>query len=181
MKKSDLYEIAIKILGIYLFVSAIDLLRDVLTNFAVLEQTKQKPEAYNNFNQLPFLVLSIANFVFIVSFAYFLTFKTKAITKLVCIATDYQETASLFAERKVVYEITLMILGLILVIWSLPDFAYKLKTHIQMVQNDVPLKDYDTGFLWLSGIKIFIGILSALSARPLAELLGRETKQDTYK
>ena len=50
-----------------------------------------------------------------------------------------------------------------------------------MVQNDVPLKDYDTGFLWLSGIKIFIGILSALSARPLAELLGRETKQDTNK
>ena len=81
MKKSDIYEIAIKILGLYLFFTSITLFLDVLTTFAVMTQAKQNPEAFGDFNQTPFFILSITNFVFFILFATFLTLRTKTMSR----------------------------------------------------------------------------------------------------
>ncbi|GCD78994.1 hypothetical protein [Schleiferia thermophila] len=171
MKKSDIYEISIKILGLYLFFTSIGLLRDVLTTFAVMTQAKQNPDAFGDFDQTPFFILSIANFTFVILFAGFMTFKTKTITKLVCKPTDYEETSSLFADRKVIYELALVIMGLLIILWTLPDFAFKVKNHIQLVQSNMPTKDYDTNFIITSAIKIVVGLISIIYAKSISTIL----------
>jgi len=171
MKKSDIYEIAIKILGLYLFFTSIGFLRDMLTTFAVLTQSKKNPDAFGDFDQTPFFILSIANFAFVILFAAFLTLKTNTIVKFVCIPTDYAETTSLFADRKVIYEIALVIMGLLLIVWTLPDLAFKLKNYIQLVQSNMSTKDYDTNFIITSAIKIVVGLIAIIYAKSISTIL----------
>jgi hypothetical protein len=176
MKKSDIYEIAIKILGLYLLFTSIGLLRDVLTTYAVTTQARQNPEAFGDFDQAPFFILSIANFVFVILFATFMTLKTKTIVNLVCKSTDYEETSSLFADRKVIYEIALAIMGLLLIVWTLPEFAFKLKNYVQLVQSSRAIKDYDTNFLATSAIKIVLGLIAVIYAKSIATMLVKDNK-----
>jgi len=156
MKKSDIYEIVIKVLGLYLFYTSIGLLYDILATYSVIIQSKRFADDTGGFNQTPFFILSIANFVVVILFASFLTFSTKAIVKLICKPTDYNETATLFADRKVIYEMALVIMGLLLIVWTLPDLAFKLTNYIQLVQSGMPTKDYDANFLITAAIKIVV-------------------------
>ncbi len=176
MKKSDIYEISIKILGLYLFFTSIGLLRDVLTTFALMTEAKHNPDAFGEFDQTPFLILSIANFVFVILFAAFMTLKTKTITKLVCKPTDYTETSSLFADRKVIYEMALVIMGLLLIVWTLPDFVFKLKNHIELVQLNTPTNYLDTNFIITSAIKIVVGLIAIIYAKSISTILIKGSK-----
>jgi len=174
MKKSDIYEIAIKILGLYLFYNSIGLLSDVLTTFSLMTQAKQNPEAFGNFDQTPFFILSIANLLFVILLAALLTFKTKSIVKYVCKPSDFDETSTLFADRKVIYEIALVIMGLLLIVWTLPDFAFKLKSHIQLVLRNIPTKDYETNFIITSAIKIVVGLIAIFYANSISTTLVKD-------
>jgi hypothetical protein len=176
MKKSDIYEISIKILGLYLFFTSIGLVRDILTTFAVWTQAKQNPDAFGDIDQTPFLILSIANFLFVILFAAFMTLKSKTITKFVCKPQDYEETSSLFADRKVIYELALVIMGLLIIVWTLPDFAFKLKNHVQLVQSNMPTKDYDTNFIITSAIKISVGLIAIINAKSISTILIKDNK-----
>src|SRR5688500_5773200 len=113
MKKSDIYEIAIKILGIYLFFTCIGLLSDVLATLAMMSQTDQFTPGDTSMYRMLFL-LSIANFLFVALFTAFLTFKTRTIVKFVCKPADYEASSTLFADRKVMYEMALVVMGLLL-------------------------------------------------------------------
>ena len=75
MKKSDIFEVAVKILGLYLFVLVIGSLRDISMYLAVVGA--QKPGSFGDFNQTPFLLISVFYFLVLFAFAFLLTFKTK--------------------------------------------------------------------------------------------------------
>lgn len=176
MKKSDIYEISIKIFGLYLFFTAIGLLLDVLTTFVVWTQEKQNPNAFGDFDQTPFVILSIVNFLLVILFAIFMTLKSKTITKFVCKPADYEATSSLFADRKVIYELALVIMGLLIIIWTLPDFVFKLKNHIQLVQSNIPTNNYDTNFIITSAIKISVGLIAIIYAKSISTILIKDNK-----
>jgi len=177
MKKSDIYEVAIKILGLYLFVIVIGTLRDLLTNFAILSAAKQNPDAFGQFSQTPFFLVSFFNFVLLTLFASLVTFKTKAIVKRICSPTDFEENAKLFADRKVIYEIALVLTGLLLIVWTLPDFAFKLANYIKLVQSKSPTETYDNNFLITSSLRIIAGLFAILTAKSLATFFAKD-KED---
>lgn len=176
MKKSDIYEIAIKILGLYLFFTSIELFRYVLTTFYAIVEARQYPDSFGDINQTPFLILSITNFVGVIVFASLLTFKTATIVKFVCKPTDYNETSSLFADRKVIYEISLVIMGLLLIVWTLPDFAFRLRNYIQFIQSSIPTNYNDTTFIFSSCIKIVIGLVAIIYAQTISTVLAKDNK-----
>jgi len=171
MKKSDIYEISIKILGIYLFFTSIGLLREVLTTVSVIFIDKQNAHSLNESGATAFSILSLANFLFVIVFASFLTFRTKSIVKFVCKSTDFNETTNIFADRKVIYEIALVIMGLLLITWTLPDFAFKLKSHIQQIQSEMSINNFDINFIYVSAIKIVVGLIAILNAKSLSKLM----------
>jgi hypothetical protein len=169
MKKSDIYEITIKLLGIYLFFTSIGLLREVLTVTSSIAVNNQYNDSVTGSTNKAFFILCTTNFLFVMVFASVLTFKTKAIVKLVCTSTDFDETSTLFADRKVIYEMALVIMGLLLIIWTLPDLAFKLKNQIQTVQSDIPTKDYDKHFIYASTIKIVVGLIAVVNAKSISK------------
>jgi hypothetical protein len=157
MKKSDIYEITIKILGIYLLVADISKLPSLLTfvqnHGAVAMTTEQGSEQSNLLwiNGLSFLVLMV--------FAIFLIAGSKFITRLVTVRADREESVKLFADRKVIYEIALLIIGGLLIVNTLPDMLYRLYN----LSNAG-----DQGLAISSITKLFIGVLTVAFGKRIA-------------
>ncbi len=177
MKKSDIYEISIKILGIYLFFTCLSLLRELLMVVSLMTQSEEYSNTDNDF-YVELFIFSLADFVLVILFASFLTFKTKAIVKYVCKKSDYEETSTLFADRKVIYEMALVIMGLLLIAWTIPDFAFKLKNYLTTDSSIMPTKPSDTNFLITAAIKIVVGIITIIYSNPIATFLVKENKTE---
>lgn len=177
MKKIDLYEIAIKILGLYLVVVIINQLRDVLIYLTVWLQQNKHPEMFGDFDQTPAVIIMTLGFVALVVLSVFLIFKTKPIAKFISKKSDFEEDVKLFADKKVIYEICLVLLGLITIVLTVPDFIFKLRDHINLVQNNTPTGDYDMSFLITSGIKIGIGVVAIIYSTQLSDFLAKRNKK----
>lgn len=156
MKKSDVYEITIKILGIYLLVADISKLPGLLT---FLRGHGSEINAEQGIEQVNLLWINGLSFALLLILAVFLIAKTKFITRLVTNVSDQQENVKLFADRKVIYEIALVIIGGLLIVNSLPDLMYRLY-NLSTVgdQRDVVS----------SCARIFIGIITVAYGKRIA-------------
>lgn len=175
MTKSDIYEIAIKILGFYLVTLLIIQLREVLTYATFLMQAQNNSDMMGNFNQTPILIATVCSFLVLAAFTWLLLFRTKRITKLICKKEDFEEPMKLFTDKKTIYEIALTIVGLLTIILTLPDFAYRLKNHIQLIQNDLSTESYDRSFLVTAGLKILIGIIVIIYSKVISSYFSKES------
>ena len=181
MKKSDIYEIAIKILGLYLIIVLIGQLKEILISLAVLNQIWQDPgHTDGNYPILIFWTMLLC-FVLLGCFAYYLIFKSAKITRLICKPGDYENPVNFTANKTVIYEISLILLGLVTIVLTLPDFAFRLKGYISLIQNDIPTQKTDTAFLITSALKIIIALLAITNERGLARYFGREKVNSSNK
>ena len=174
MKKADLYELAIKILGLYLVVLVIGQLREILVLLMLFLQSRSDPQAFGSFNQTHVFWGYLLGFIVLATFSGLLIFKNRQITRLICKPSDYEESVRLFAEKETIYEIALVLVGLVTIVLTLPDFILKLKNHITLVQADLPIQNYETTFLFTSGLKIIIGLIAIIYASQIASLLSKK-------
>jgi hypothetical protein len=160
MKKSDIYEVAIKILGIYLLVADISKLPGLLTFISnhAASTTEQGSEQGN------LLMVNGLNFIFLIVLAILLIVGTKRITRWLTSPSDYQENAKLFAERKVIFEIALVIIGGLLLVGTIPDFLYRLYNLTSANDQSIVIS---------AGAKIFIGIITVAFAKRLGAYFAR--------
>jgi hypothetical protein len=157
MKKSDIYEITIKILGIYLLVADISKIPSLLTfvqNHSTTAMTAEQGSEQTNL-----LWINGLSFFLLMGFAIFLIAGTKFITRFVTVTADREESVKLFADRKVIYEIALLIIGGLLIVNTLPDMLYRLYN----LSNSG-----DQGLAISSISKIFIGILTVAYGKRIA-------------
>ena len=178
MRKSDIYEFAIKILGLYLVVSVIEYLREVVTYAAVLMQFYDKPEQIGDINQIPIFIVTLFNFILLTAFAWLLIFRTRKLTKIICTKEDYSETTKLFAEKKSIIEIAIILVGLMTVIWTIPEFAVKLKNYVYIAQNGFTTIMNDKTFLFIGGLKIVVGIIAISYAKAISSYVSKEKQND---
>ncbi|OJU46192.1 MAG: hypothetical protein BGN96_06640 [Bacteroidales bacterium 45-6] len=174
MRKSDIYEFAIKILGLYLVVSVIEHLREVISYATILIQLHDKPEQIGEFNQVPIFIVTLFNFLLLTTFAWLLIFKTRKLTSLICTKEDYSETTKLFADKKTIIEIAIILVGLMTVIWTIPEFAIKLKNYVYMSQNSFTTTMNDKTFLFIGGLKIVVGIIAISYAKSISSYVSKE-------
>jgi len=174
MTKSDIYEIAIKVLGFYLVTILIIQLKEVLTYATFLMQAQNSSDIMGNFNQTPILIATVCSFFVLAAFTWLLIFRTKEVTKLVCKKEDFEEPMKFFTDKKTIYEIALTIVGLLTIILTLPDFAYRLKNHIQLIQNDFSTESYDRSFLVTAGLKILIGLIIIIYSKAISSYFSKD-------
>jgi len=165
MKKSDIYEIAIKILGIYFLVTIIQLLVGSLAYLSAMIFNK-------SFSSDEMLFGGVSFFVFIVMILLDLCFilKTHVIVKLICKSADFEQDVPFTVSRKSVYEIALVLMGLIIIVWAFPDFIYKIWNYVQSLQMSTENK----GSLISSGIKIVVGLIAVVYSTAIANFLAKK-------
>src|SRR5688572_7123191 len=109
MRKADIYEITLKILGLYLFAtSVIGGIQSVLTSFAYFGEVKASQDS-DEMNWMVILGISIAQLTLLVFVSAFLFFRANYIVRKICPRTDFEENARLLAEPRAIYEIALII------------------------------------------------------------------------
>lgn len=165
MKKSDLYEIAIKNLGIYFLVTIVQLLLGSIASvFAMILQKSQMSSIllYGGIGIFVFIIMILIDLFFI--------FKTNVIVRMICKSTDFEQEIQFTTSRKAVYEITLVLMGMIIIVWALPDFIYKIWNYVQSLQISVENKS----FLIASGIKIVVGLIAVVYSASIANFLVKE-------
>ncbi len=173
MKKSTIYEIAIRIIGIYaltLIVYQLVAALDSAVNLVTYDKTTDKGEF-----GIVTLLIGIAIFIMIAIIPWYLLFRTQWIVKKICPPEDFEENVSLFAEPKVIYEIAIMVAGILLIIWSLPDFVLKFINYLNMRRTMFPAND-NFAFLQTYVAKIIIGAIAIAYANPIAAYFARRTK-----
>jgi hypothetical protein len=172
MKKSDIYEIAIKILGIYLFAtSVISVFSNTVSEIYFLGNSNNESE---NFPWATYLTIAILNNIVVPIFvSLFLLFKTNFIVKKICVPSDFEESVHLFAEPRVIYETALVITGLLLIIWEIPDLSSKLKFFLEEVKSETGHNFNEVKYIWLSVIKILVGMFVLLLSRQIAGFFGK--------
>jgi len=178
MKKSDIYEIAVKILGLYLVIYLISMFQQFVGSLLILFSGQH---GFSNNDSIGFLnlLITLVYWALYIGFIYLLLFKTKWIVKKICVESDYAENAQLFADKKTIFEIALLIIGGVMVVSALPDLGYRIYDFFMTFRTmglNISIKNNETRNTVTSIIKLVIGILIALDARPLAAFLTREKK-----
>jgi hypothetical protein len=176
MKKADIYEITLKTLGLYLFATAvIGGIESVLSSFAFVGQAKENSDS--SMNWTVYLVIAVAQLALLVFFSAFVFFKANFIVRKICPTTDFEENAKLFAEPKIIYEIALIVTALLLIIETLPQFGYELKSYYQAEHDRFFKANASLKYLWISTAKLLVGIFLLLLARQLSRYFGQKRKQ----
>lgn len=165
MKKSDIYEVAIKILGIYFLVTIIQLM---VGSFAYLsamffsENLSSDNMLYAGVSLFVFIVMILLDLCFI--------FKTDMIVRMICKSSDFEQDVPFTVSRKSVYEIALVLMGLIIIVWAFPDFIYKIWNYVQTLQMSTQNKST----LISSGIRIVVGLIAVVYSTAIANFLAKE-------
>jgi len=159
---------------LYLVVLIIGQLREIFVYLMILLQSRSNPDAFGGFNQAPVFSGYILGFIVLTTFSGLLIFKSSQITKLICKSSDYEESVILFAKKEAIYEIALVLVGLLTIVSSLPDFIFKLKNHINLIQADLPIQNNDTAFLNTLGLKVIVGLIAVIYASKVASLLTKK-------
>ena len=172
MKKSDIYEVAVKVLGLYLVFNVLGQLRELSFYIFAFLQSLNYPESASS-NQMPLFLIGILGFVLLVVAAWFVLFKSSYIVSKICKPADFEENATLFIERNVVYEIAITLLGLMVIISALPEFVTMLNMYIHELTGG-GFSSSNKNFLVISGVKVLVGALALLFARSISSALTRK-------
>lgn len=178
MKKSDIYEITIKIFGLYLFFTSLGLFNSIIIRYFTYLELNNPPISSENISPKTFFYIEIAHLCLVLIFASFLTFKTKTIVRFVCGKSDFEETSTLFADRKTIFEIALVIMGLFLVIWTFPNFVLELKNHLFKKQLLDPSQENETTYFFISIFKIIVGLIAVFYSKSIAKFIAKETIEE---
>ncbi|MFM9945789.1 MAG: hypothetical protein ACKVQB_11210 [Bacteroidia bacterium] len=177
MKKSTIYEVAIKLAGLYLFYLTILLLKETAIYTFVYLNFEVEYGDFGNTNLIS-LVYSICNLAFYIPFAFFLTFHTPKIVKWIFKANEFEEVVEIKTNKKGLYEIALVISSLLLIISVLPEFIVNFKKYLTLSNFHNNPQTYDTVFLWVAGGKIILGVLIIAGAEMISSFLVKE--KNTY-
>ncbi|HOU97874.1 MAG TPA: hypothetical protein PLP65_03410 [Bacteroidales bacterium] len=177
MKKSDIYEIVIKIIGLYLFIKSIENFKEVIFYFTAISQKSQSPDIFGGIDQKPYLFISIGHLLLTLFIAIIFIFKTKVITALISKKDDYIENTAVSFNKKIIYEVSLTLAGLIIIIWSLPEFAIKLKNHIYLVKNNFSTNSAESEYIIITAIKLLIALIIIIYSKSISLFLSKESKK----
>ncbi len=176
MKKSDLYEIAVKIMGLYLVILVISQFRDVLMYATMVMQQNGQENFYGDYNVTASFVVLIIGWIALAGLAMVLIFGTGKVVRVICKIEDYEEDVKLFADKKSLYLMTLQIGGMLILLLTLPDFIIQLRKYIILVQSEISANPRNFDFLLTAGLKILAGILALVYAHEIAGSLARDKK-----
>jgi hypothetical protein len=175
MKKSDIYEIATKILGLYLLIVLIGYLRAAFSFLSYYELAQYAPTQTNEYNPMPEFILGIIQFIVITIIAYLFIIRTKYICKIICQPDDFVEPINFSMNKSDIYKIALVIIGFATIISVLPPFAIKLQHYIHLIQLNEPTSIFTVDELLSKGIKLALGIIVISFRNTISTLLVKET------
>lgn len=175
MKKIDLYQIAIKLAGLYLVLVLLGQLRELLFFLSLLRQSKNDPTSFSGGNPTVLFLVSLVCILILVAISALLIFKTKAVSKVICSKEDADDSLSFSLNKQSIYEVAILTAGLITVMMAIPDFLIQVKNYTNDFKN-LPGNSYQLDSVIVGGLQVLLGLGLVLFARPLASYFSKVPK-----
>ena len=131
MKKSDIIEIAVKVLGLYLCWRAIESLTKAIQQISYYYNVSEMMLTNTGSSRSIFNITIFLDFFVVGSFAVLFTFGSKIVTRRICNQSDFSDNAQLFTDNKTFIEIAIVIIGGLLLVNSIPDFLFGLYSYFK--------------------------------------------------
>lgn len=173
MKKADLYEIAIKIAGLYFLYTTLDFMFYMVNTIIYYSQLSYESVAFGAGNADIAMLLSVSQFLTYLAFSILLLLNTKKMARIICRPEDYSEIVTMTLEKKTIFEIALVIMGLTIFVWTLPDFSIRLR---EFMLDERQTNYFDITFTLTSAVKIVVAFISIFFSRPISAFLVRSNK-----
>ncbi|ERJ57877.1 hypothetical protein [Sphingobacterium paucimobilis] len=151
MKKTDLLNLAIRIIGIILFLYSINSIKELLFYFALPINSIAVDECVSFIGVLLFTI--IIQWIL----AALLMFKSDSITNLLIKNRDdhTQEFSPPYTQKDMLRS-ALVIIGITVIVLHLPDFIINTVKYIRLVQANDPSKSFDLTNVETSALKIIL-------------------------
>ena len=170
MKKTDIFDITIRLFGLYFFIHAIFSIKDLIIIVGTTAITAS--EKYDHGATTNLILVYCFNFVFQLLICCLLIFKSKFITdKLIKPDSDVLITVSL--DRQAILELASIIAGGLTLTFTVSKFGQQLVNYVAFIQNEYTFKFADKTSLIFSAINIIIGLVLIVKAKPIATLLAK--------
>jgi hypothetical protein len=167
MKKADIYEIAAKLMGIYFINQIIYSFRGIFE--LLFYSTTANMQEFG----VAILISSVLGLVLFSLLSFILIFKTKVLVTLITKADEREDEVKLFASKKTIYEIALVLIGGLTFIWSLPDVCFGVYNYFHWLNNGIRPPN-QLQVLILETVKVLFGIVVILSADLLSTTFSKE-------
>lgn len=164
-------------MGLYLGFLAIGLLIEALIAIPIFIRVLLKTNTDYFLDQVMFLILNISNFVITFLLARWMIFKTEKIVKWITKPSDDEETMTLSVDRKTIYEMVLVIAGLLMLMHTFPVFLWKLKGYFDLRSISKSLFSNMYPFDLIVIIKLVLGVLAIVFSKIIAEYLSKKNNK----
>ena len=171
MTKRTLFDIILKILGIFFLKDFVDMTPQLLSVGLYLTQADGVVEAlWTLLSSL--LILFVYGLV-----SYYLIFRTPAIIdKLKLVKDTEEEPIALTIHRSTVLSISIIVLGGLLVVNEIPVLCRQLLSYFQEKRMTYGQTHPTLGYVIGSAVKIIIGLLLMGSQRQIVNFIERKRK-----
>lgn len=180
MKKVDVYEIIIKTFGLIFLYEGVFRLEYLITTIISIYQLQSAKgdAAFSSFIAIGTTSITVLLYFLIYGgLFYFFFFKTSKLIKLVAKGDDYTTIVTPFLDRKSTYKLISVILGLVLIVNSIPICVSLINEKILAVQSDFTFATYKQSTLIINVVKTFIGCTLVIGAETFAVLFDGKSKK----
>ena len=172
MTPRSLFNIILKVIGIFFIRNILITTSNIIP--AVVEVNK---EEFRDFGILNLVILLLEFSVYLL-LTYILLFKTnRVIDKLKLDQGFQQETFNLAIDRSTILRITIIVLGGLIIVESIPALIQEIIYFIEMKKSEVPnAKNYA---VILQAVKLIIGIFLIAYQRFIVNVIDHKQKRGT--
>ncbi|MBI9058585.1 MAG: hypothetical protein JEZ01_12545 [Labilibaculum sp.] len=173
MKKSDIIDLALKIFGFYIIASAILYLQ----NFHYLRLMATVEANNTNYTGLG-IFIGFSLLVFVIG--YLLIFKSTKIARKIC-KNDFDINLSFDLNYSKVLEISLMILGLIILIFKFSSFVSSITQIVSQFTSIHPQSNPSIAFSVATLLQYILGYILLTNAKALSNWIIRVNQKNIGK
>lgn len=166
MKKKEIFDWALKIIGVLVFIYSIGSIKEFIL-FNLLSET-------NNHNQ-DLLILIL--FVFLVlqwSIAALLTFRTRILTNLL-FKKEYDTTETPITSLNSIqlFKLGFILVGLSILVFSLPNFIVDLFKYISSVQKELVNNKFELTNIFIVGLRLVFSVVLIINSTRLSHYFSK--------
>lgn len=179
MKKTDIYEIVIKILGLVLLYQTLSQLGYIV--YSVIEMFV--PRSMDSLDGIGLSIEKAMQMIFLGAFimllltSFLLIFKAHNIARFINKGIEEDTVWNLSIDRATIYEMTLLVIGAITLIQSGPTLLIRFNNWLRASRLQIEFTDQPTYYIWIELVKALIAIVLIVFAKSIATFINkRKTK-----
>ncbi len=172
MTPRSLFNIIIKVLGIFLIKDILVTIPQLPASLSFFASEDTRPEAL-------WTLLGVAGVLFVeIAICYWLIFKTDRIITILKLDRGFdQETIPINMHRSTILKIAIIVIGGYLLVNEIPNFCWQIISYFQEKRMTYGVTKPKIQYAVIAGVKIVIGILLIAEQKLIVNLIERQRKK----